>query len=393
MEVRRLEQLVAAVGATALVVGDHARTLTTIGDSAATVHCRSIRKSLLSALFGRHVLDGTIRLDATLADLGIDDSVPPSLSDAERTARVRDLLTCRSGVYHPSNHSGPQALTALPPRGSYRPGTHFLYNNWDFNALGTIFERSTRRSLFADFAETIAGPAQMQDFDLAEQRCVLRAPHLRFPRLHARPGPLRAALPERRLLGRARGHPGEVGGGEHRRARCDGPGTRRGGTSLRLPLVGGARWSPLRGHAGAGRVVRRLRHGWPVSAGSPRPRPRRRAAGGPGPTLRHGRSPPPPPTGRDRAPRHRRRGPTHLTCRGRSANTRRARSSVAPYSLSAIAHRPRVQQLPAHRLPPAAGPVVARKGEELEGVGNEAGGQDRRGGADEVQDLGEVRLR
>src|SRR5579884_2329847 len=171
MEVRRLEQLVAAVGATALVVGDHARTLTTIGDSAATVHCRSIRKSLLSALFGRHVLDGTIRLDATLADLGIDDSVPPSLSDAERTARVRDLLTCRSGVYHPSNHSGPQALTALPPRGSYRPGTHFLYNNWDFNALGTIFERSTRRSLFADFAETIAGPAQMQDFDLAEQRC------------------------------------------------------------------------------------------------------------------------------------------------------------------------------------------------------------------------------
>ncbi|HVA22849.1 MAG TPA: hypothetical protein VMW62_00475, partial [Chloroflexota bacterium] len=38
-------------------------------------------------------------------------------------ARVRDLLTCRSGVYHPANHAGPQGGAEIsPPRGSCRPG-------------------------------------------------------------------------------------------------------------------------------------------------------------------------------------------------------------------------------------------------------------------------------
>ncbi len=164
------EQLAQETGATALVVCDHERVLMVTGNPAVTVHCRSIRKTLLGALFGRHVLTGTIDLDATLAGLGIDDRVPPGLSDEERMARVRDLLTCRSGVYHPSNHSTRDMRAALPTRGAYPPGTHFLYNNWDFNALGTILERAIGRSLFKEFTETIAGPAQMQDFDLAEQR-------------------------------------------------------------------------------------------------------------------------------------------------------------------------------------------------------------------------------
>lgn len=161
-------ELAAQVGATAVVVRDHEKELVSVGDPAAAVPCRSIRKSLLSALFGRHVIDGALDLDATLADLGIDDAVPPPLTGAERTARLRDLLTCRSGVYHPANHQ-PGNVT-LPPRGAHQPGTHFAYNNWDFNALGTILERRIGRSLFDEFADTIARPSGMQDFDRGQQR-------------------------------------------------------------------------------------------------------------------------------------------------------------------------------------------------------------------------------
>lgn len=164
----RVRRLAGQVGATAVVVRDHDRELLSVGAASLTVACRSIRKPLLGALYGRYVADGAIDLDATLADLGIDDHVPPPLTGAEREARVRDLLTCRSGVYHPANHQ-PESVP-LPSRGAYRPGTSFFYNNWDFNALGTILERHIGRSLFDEFADTIAGPAHMRDFDRAEQR-------------------------------------------------------------------------------------------------------------------------------------------------------------------------------------------------------------------------------
>ncbi|HJN27756.1 MAG TPA: hypothetical protein QF604_07550 [Candidatus Latescibacteria bacterium] len=60
----------------------------------------SVRKSLLSALYGIHVAEGTIELSATLADLGIDDA-PVALTGAEKQARIVDLLKARSGIYIP----------------------------------------------------------------------------------------------------------------------------------------------------------------------------------------------------------------------------------------------------------------------------------------------------
>ena len=74
----------------------------------------SIRKSLFSALFGIAVADGQIDTSATLADLGIDDT--PPLTDAEQQARVADLLTTSSGVYHTAAGEAPQ--TQKPERGS-----------------------------------------------------------------------------------------------------------------------------------------------------------------------------------------------------------------------------------------------------------------------------------
>jgi len=53
-----------------------------------------------------------------------------------------------------------------PERGSHPPGTFFYYNNWDFNALGTIFEQETGTKIFEEFKRRIADPIGMEDFSI-----------------------------------------------------------------------------------------------------------------------------------------------------------------------------------------------------------------------------------
>lgn len=170
--------LLAAHGAkerpTALVVVRDDRLLAAWGEPARRVNVRSIRKSLLSDLYGQAVAEGRIRLDATLADLGIDDR-PPRLSDAEKRATIRDLLMARSGVYHPAAYETGDMKDKRPPRGSRPPGTFWFYNNWDFNALGTIWERTTGEDVFAAFARRIAVPIGMEDFSAKDGRRVAEA--------------------------------------------------------------------------------------------------------------------------------------------------------------------------------------------------------------------------
>jgi CubicO group peptidase (beta-lactamase class C family) len=82
-----------------------------------------------------------------MADLGIDDS-PPSLTAEEKQATVRHLLQARSGVYHVALAESPAVAAARPPRGSHPPGTFWYYDNWDFDALGTISEQETGAGIF-----------------------------------------------------------------------------------------------------------------------------------------------------------------------------------------------------------------------------------------------------
>ena len=50
-------------------------------------------------------------------------------------------------------------MSALaPPRGSGRPGRYFLYNNWDFNALGTIYQQQTGNTVFEALDAELAKP-------------------------------------------------------------------------------------------------------------------------------------------------------------------------------------------------------------------------------------------
>lgn len=130
---------------------------------------RSIRKSLLNALYGIHVAEGRIDLGKTLEELGFDDR-PPALTSVEKQATILDLLRARSGVYHDAARETPQMRANRPPRGSHSPGTHYYYNNWDFNVLGAIFEQQTGKKIFQEFAERIAKPIGMQDFSAADGR-------------------------------------------------------------------------------------------------------------------------------------------------------------------------------------------------------------------------------
>lgn len=130
------------------------------GDIKSPFQARSIRKSLLGAVIGRLVADGRLKLDSTLDQLGIDDR--PPLTSREKRATVRDLLMSRSGVYHDAAYALPDK--DRPARGAFGPGQHFWYNNWDFNALGTIAEKAGQSSLFAQFESGVAKPLQMQDY-------------------------------------------------------------------------------------------------------------------------------------------------------------------------------------------------------------------------------------
>ena len=139
------------------------------GDVRRKVDVASVRKSLLSALYGIAIVDGEIRLDSTLAQLGIDDK-PPTLTSAEKRATVRDLLMARSGVYHPAAHETADIKRNRPERGSHAPGSFWFYNNWDFNVLGTIYKQATGEDLFWSFAKRIASPIGMEDFNAGDGR-------------------------------------------------------------------------------------------------------------------------------------------------------------------------------------------------------------------------------
>lgn len=149
----------------ALMIVQAGKIIYTYGDITHKYLCHSIRKSILAAMMGQDVADGTIDLSQTLEALGIDDN--EGLSDIEKQATVYDLLTARSGVYHAAGYETPWMRMIKEKRHSHAPGTYWCYNNWDFNALGTIFEKQTGKTVHQAFDERIAKPLQMQDFSLA----------------------------------------------------------------------------------------------------------------------------------------------------------------------------------------------------------------------------------
>jgi CubicO group peptidase (beta-lactamase class C family) len=171
----------ASLDTTGMMVVVGGRTLLTYGDVTHVSYLASGRKSVLSLLYGTYIENGTIDLDKKLSALQFTDV--GGLMPRELDATIRHLLTARSGVYHPPSNGGDDTANA-PARGSVTPGDRFVYNNWDFNAAGAVFEKLTGRDIYDALEENIARPIGMEDFDRARQRKSGNAAVSQYPAYH-----------------------------------------------------------------------------------------------------------------------------------------------------------------------------------------------------------------
>lgn len=156
-----------SLGTDSLVIVSDGRIVRAAGDLSRPYHVHSVRKALLGALVGQHLGSGPKQIDlgATLASLDIDD-VPNPLTAIQRRATVLHLIRSISGINHRAAAEEGQAADRdrrLGP-GVNEPGTRWAYNNWDYNALTTIFEQRTGLGIAAAFKSGIADPLGMQDF-------------------------------------------------------------------------------------------------------------------------------------------------------------------------------------------------------------------------------------
>lgn len=159
----RLRQALRDAGSDSLLLLHDGKVFFEYGDIRRKLLLHSMRKPLLNALYGIHEARGEVDLDASLAKLGIDD-IPPALTSQEREARLEDILKSRSGVYHPAAAESGGMAASRPPRGAHPPGTHYYYNNWDFNVAGYVLERAMGERLYDAFDREIARPLGMRDY-------------------------------------------------------------------------------------------------------------------------------------------------------------------------------------------------------------------------------------
>ena len=152
---------------TAMMVSVGGRSLFEYGDLTHQSYLASVRKSVLAILYGKYVESGKIQLDKTLREFEFTDV--GGLSPREQEATVESLIAARSGVYHLASNPG-DSTDSAPPRNSQRPGAYYLYNNWDFNAAGAVFEKLTGRDIYDALETDLARPIGMQDFDRARQQ-------------------------------------------------------------------------------------------------------------------------------------------------------------------------------------------------------------------------------
>jgi CubicO group peptidase (beta-lactamase class C family) len=153
-------------GSAAVMVVDHGLVVAAWGEVERRFKVASTRKSLVAAMMAPELASGALRLDATLGDLGVDDV--GGLTGIERTARFGDLLSARSGVYHPAAKEVPGVDERRPARGSHLPGTFWWYNNWDFNLAGQLLACAAGKGLIALFDERLARPLAMEDWRPAD---------------------------------------------------------------------------------------------------------------------------------------------------------------------------------------------------------------------------------
>lgn len=159
-----LRALLEARGSESMLLLKDGKVFFEYGDIRARRLVHSIRKPLLHALIGiEQARGGCLALDRRLSEFDVDEA-PPGLSATELSATLAQVLQSRSGVYHPAAAETEGMAAARPARGSHAPGTHFYYNNWDFNVAGAIYEQCSGVGVHEAFLEQIARPLGMLDY-------------------------------------------------------------------------------------------------------------------------------------------------------------------------------------------------------------------------------------
>ncbi len=166
---------------TGMVILKNGKILYEYGDVKKVSYIASCRKSVLSILYGKYVENGTIDLNQTIGELGIDED--KGLLDIEKTATVKDIITARSGVFYQPVNKGYDEGNILK-RGSVKPGEYFVYNNWDFNVAGYIFELKTGRSIYQEIEDQLAIPLGFQDWNIKNQKKKYNKKKSRYPAYH-----------------------------------------------------------------------------------------------------------------------------------------------------------------------------------------------------------------
>lgn len=150
-----------------LLVIQKGKVLYEYGDIQQVSYIASCRKSVLSMLYGKYVDNGTIDLSETIGNLGITEK--DGLLPIEKKATVDHIINSRSGVFHVASNGGYDKNNFLE-RGSVQPGEYFVYNNWDFNVAGHLFEQYTKRSVYEELELQFARPLGFQDWNIKNQR-------------------------------------------------------------------------------------------------------------------------------------------------------------------------------------------------------------------------------
>lgn len=158
--------IIDSTSTTGLMVIQDGRVIYEFGNITENSYIASCRKSILAMLYGKYVENGTIDLDKSLAELDIRYN--GLLLETEETATVKDIISSRSGIYLPAANGG-DMIHLAPQRGDVKPGELWVYNNWDFNMAGHIFEKLTQKNIYDEIDSQFAIPLQMEDWDRTTQ--------------------------------------------------------------------------------------------------------------------------------------------------------------------------------------------------------------------------------
>ena len=166
---------------TGMLILQDGKILYKYGDIEEVSYIASCRKSVLSILYGKYVDNGTIDLQQTIGDIGIDEK--DGLLPQEKEATVNDIITARSGVFHIPANGGYDENNILK-RGSVKHGEYFVYNNWDFNVAGYILENKTNHTIYEEIEEQLAIPLGFQDWNIKKQKKKQNKRKSQYPAYH-----------------------------------------------------------------------------------------------------------------------------------------------------------------------------------------------------------------